>query len=209
MRQQFEGFLLSRFSRRAACSYEGFKDEARACLAHAESCRQAVQIPRSDKFELAACRATIPPRRFHEYPCPSVLKVRPEASCHGVHARSPTCVRDQFRRARGGLRPFRFSHFGLAHDSCGIEPKQLALVELEGIPLGRSGKLSWNIYHPIRALDSEPRRGTAAGPTARGGETCQCLLETSRRPGEGAPVCPCADLLQKLFCATCLISFAN
>ena len=161
----------------------------------------------SSQRQVRAC--SVPRDRFHEYPCPSVLKVRPEASCHGVHARSPTCVRDQFRRARGGLRPFRFADFGLAHDSCGIEPKQLALVELEGIPLGRSGKLPWNIYHPIRALDSEPRRGTAAGPTARGGETCQCLLETSRRPGEGAPVCPCADLLQKLFCATCLISFAN
>ena len=91
----------------------------------------------------------------------------------------------------------------------GFEPTQLALVELESTPLDHSGKLSLRTCHPVRAFDSEPRRGTAAGPTARGGETCQCLLETSRRPGEGAPVCPCADLLQKLLCTTCLFSFVG
>ena len=48
------------------------------------------------------------------------LKIRPEASCHGVHARSPTCVHDQFTPVRGGLRQFRSPDFRLAHDSCGI-----------------------------------------------------------------------------------------
>ena len=74
-------------------------------------------------------------RRFNGCPCLSVLKVHPEASCHGVRARSPACVRDQFRRVRGGLRPFRSADFGLAHGSCGIEPTQLAPVELEPTPL--------------------------------------------------------------------------
>ena len=88
----------------------------------------------------------------------------------------------------------------------GIKPTQLALVELESTLLDHSGKLSLRICHPSRALDSEPRRRSAARPTARGGETCRCLLESSRRQSEGVPVCPCAAFLQKHLYTTCLCS---
>ena len=46
----------------------GLERKARAWMVRAESCRQAVQVPRSDKFELAACHERISP----QFQCVSV-----------------------------------------------------------------------------------------------------------------------------------------
>ena len=112
-------------------------------------------------------------------------------ACAAVYGRSALRILD-LRMVAVGLNPRSWRRWNLN--------PPLWTTPLKPIP--------W-VCHSIRALDSEPQRGTAVGQTARGGGTCHCLLETSRRLSEGAQVCPCADLLQKLFCATCFFSFAD
>ena len=106
------------------------------------------------------------PRRFHEYPLSSVLKIRPEASCHGVHARSPTCARDQFTRARGGVRPFRSPDLGFAHDSCGIRARSAGA---SGIRMHTFGKLRQAV---LEDLPSEPRSRQRTVTSFRCGANC-------------------------------------